>query len=49
MPRRWAPLGIGYTNNGVSLNQSGRGAAELTHMRRTADAWRNSGPAAKSP
>jgi RimJ/RimL family protein N-acetyltransferase len=34
---------IGYIDNGVSLNESGRGLVELTHVRLTAEAWRTSG------
>lgn len=34
---------IGYRDNGVSLNSSGRGLAELLHMRLTAEEWRASG------
>jgi RimJ/RimL family protein N-acetyltransferase len=33
---------IGYRANGVSLNDSGRGPVELTHMRLTAAEWRAS-------
>ena len=34
---------IGYTDNGVSLNDSGHGLVELRHLRLTAAAWRASG------
>ncbi|WP_254179711.1 GNAT family N-acetyltransferase [Nocardioides pinisoli] len=34
---------VGYRDNGVSLNQSGRGLVELAHMRLTAEEWRASG------
>lgn len=34
---------IGYRDNGVSLNDSGNGVVELTHLRLTAAEWRESG------
>jgi RimJ/RimL family protein N-acetyltransferase len=34
---------IGYTNNGVSLNDSGNGLVELQHMRLTVQQWRTAG------
>jgi RimJ/RimL family protein N-acetyltransferase len=34
---------IGYTDNGVSLNDSGHGLIELKHVRLTAEDWRASG------
>lgn len=34
---------IGYTDNGVSLNDSGHGIVELRHLRLTAQDWRASG------
>lgn len=34
---------IGYSHNGVSLNDSGHGLVELRHLRLTAAAWRASG------
>jgi len=34
---------IGYQPNGVSLNDSGHGLIELTHLRLTAQAWQRSG------
>jgi RimJ/RimL family protein N-acetyltransferase len=34
---------IGYRPNGVSLNDSGHGLVELTHLRLTAQDWRRSG------
>lgn len=34
---------LGYQDNGVSLNNSGRGLVELAHLRLTADDWRLSG------
>ncbi|HEY7431255.1 MAG TPA: GNAT family protein [Streptosporangiaceae bacterium] len=34
---------IGYRDNGVSLNNSGHGPIELTHLRLTAGQWRASG------
>ncbi len=34
---------IGYTDNGVSLNDSGHGLVELRHMRLMAQDWRSSG------
>ncbi|WP_422758755.1 GNAT family N-acetyltransferase [Paenarthrobacter sp. C1] len=33
---------VGYRDNGVTMNLSGRGLAELTHMRLTAKDWRAS-------
>lgn len=33
---------VGYRDNGVSLNSSGRGLVELAHMRLTAEEWRAS-------
>jgi RimJ/RimL family protein N-acetyltransferase len=34
---------IGYRHNGVTLNDSGHGVIELTHLRLTAEEWRASG------
>jgi len=34
---------LGYRDNGVSLNASGSGLVELTHLRLTKDAWQVSG------
>ncbi len=34
---------VGYTDNGVSLNDSGHGLVELQHLRITAQDWRASG------
>ena len=34
---------IGYTDNGISLNDSGRGLIELQHMRLTVQQWRAAG------
>jgi RimJ/RimL family protein N-acetyltransferase len=34
---------IGYTSNGVSLNDSGNGLVELQHMRLTVEQWRTAG------
>lgn len=34
---------LGYLDNGISLNDSGRGLTELQHMRLTSAAWRASG------
>jgi RimJ/RimL family protein N-acetyltransferase len=34
---------IGYTDNGVSLNDSGSGLVELQHMRLTLQQWRAAG------
>jgi hypothetical protein len=34
---------IGYTDNGISLTNSGHGPVELRHMRITAGEWRSSG------
>ena len=34
---------IGYTDNGVSLNDSGNGLVELQHMRLTLQQWRAAG------
>ena len=34
---------VGYSDNGVSLNDSGNGLVELRHMRLVAQAWRDSG------
>lgn len=34
---------IGYRHNGVSLNRSGRGLVELTHMRLTVEEWQAAG------
>jgi RimJ/RimL family protein N-acetyltransferase len=34
---------IGYTDNGLSLNDSGSGLVELQHMRLTIQQWRTSG------
>ena len=46
-PDNGASLGvsrsIGYTDNGVSLNDSGTGLVELQHMRLTAERWRAAG------
>ena len=33
---------VGYRDNGVSLNRSGRALVELAHMRLTVDEWRSS-------
>ncbi|GEP39675.1 hypothetical protein NPS01_33380 [Nocardioides psychrotolerans] len=33
---------LGYRDNGISLNASGRGLIELTHLRLTAADWRSS-------
>jgi RimJ/RimL family protein N-acetyltransferase len=46
-PGNAASLGVsrrvGYAANGVSLNDSGRGPVELTHLRLTVARWRASG------
>lgn len=34
---------VGYRDNGVSLNRSGRGPVDLAHLRLTAEEWRASG------
>ncbi len=38
---------LGYIDNGISLNASGRGLVELTHLRLTAPAWQASGQGRK--